>query len=190
MNSEKAALRKEILAQTDALPEDYIRDSDGGIFDYMIRLPQFQAAQTIFSYYSLGREPDTIKLIEYALNAGKTVALPVCFKGGIMEARAISSLSELSESSYRLLEPLGSTRVILPEALDFIVVPAVTFDLNGYRLGRGGGYYDRFLKGTPAYTAGVARERLLKNSLPREAHDLPVMCVVTEKSARLTRSPA
>jgi 5-formyltetrahydrofolate cyclo-ligase len=190
MNAEKAALRKQIIEKTDALPFDYLAESDKGIFEIIINMPEFINAQTIFSYYSLGREPGTVKLIEYALQKGKTVTLPVCFKGGLMEARAISSLSELSESWYHLLEPLSSTRVIPPEALDFIVVPALTYDLEGYRLGRGGGFYDRFLLKTHAFTAGVARDRLVVSVLPRERHDIPVFTVVTEKRARLTRSLA
>jgi 5-formyltetrahydrofolate cyclo-ligase len=190
MNIEKAALRKKIIQQTDALPADYLKESDKRIFEIIKEMPEFKSAQTIFSYYSLGWEPDTIKLMEYALRQGKTVALPVCFKGGIMEARAVGSLSELSESWYHLLEPLDSTRVIPPEALDFIIVPALAFDQKGYRLGRGGGYYDRFLMKTQAFTAGVTRERLMAGMLPRDAHDIPVQCVVTEERARLTRSLA
>lgn len=190
MNAEKAALRKQIIEKTEALPAAYLQQSDKGIFDIISNMPEFVNARTIFSYYSLGREPDTVKLIEYALHMGKTVTLPVCFKGGIMEARAIGCLSELSESSYHLLEPLSSTRVFTPEELDFIIVPALTFDMEGYRLGRGGGYYDRFLVRTGAFTAGIARERLMREVLPREAHDVPSRCVVTEKRARLTRSLA
>ncbi|NLT13431.1 MAG: 5-formyltetrahydrofolate cyclo-ligase [Clostridiales bacterium] len=185
MNLEKKALRKQIIEQTDALPADYLAESDKGIFDIITSMPEFISARTIFSYYSLGWEPDTVKLLEYALRLGKTVTLPVCFKGGVMEARAIGSLSELSESWYHLLEPLSSTRVMLPEELDFIVVPALAFDLEGYRLGRGGGYYDRFLVKTQAFTVGITRERLLYERLPREAHDVPVRCVVTEKRAGL-----
>ncbi len=185
MNAEKSALRREIIEKTDALPGNYLTESDRGIFNIIKNMPEFIGARTFFSYYSLGREPDTVKLIEYALELGKTVTLPVCFKGGIMEARAIKSLSELSESWYHLLEPLSSTQIVPPEALDFIVVPALAFDLEGYRLGRGGGYYDRFLTRTPAYTAGVARECLMYDVLPREAHDVPMMSVVTEKRARL-----
>jgi 5-formyltetrahydrofolate cyclo-ligase len=190
MNTEKAALRKQIIQQTDALPAAYLEESNQGIFERIIDMPEFKSASTIFSYYSLGWEIDTIKLMEYALQQGKTVTLPVCFKGGVMEARAVKSLGELSESWYHLLEPLDSTQVIPPEALDFIVVPALAFDLDGYRLGRGGGYYDRFLLKTQGFTAGVTRERLLADVLPREAHDVPVRCVVTEKRARLVRSPA
>jgi 5-formyltetrahydrofolate cyclo-ligase len=189
MNPEKKALRKEIIEQTNALPADYLAESDRGIFEIITKMPEFTEARTIFSYYSLGREPNTVKLLEYALRLGKTVTLPVCFKGGVMEARAVNSLNELSESWYHLLEPLSSTHVVPPEELDFIVVPALAFDLEGYRLGRGGGYYDRFLAKTRAFTAGITRERLLYEILPREAHDVPVRCVVTEKRAEFRGTP-
>ncbi len=190
MKLEKKTLRKQIIEQSDALSAEFLAESDKGIFEIITNLPEFKSAGTIFTYYSLGWEPDTVKLLEYALLLGKTVTLPVCFKSGIMEARAISSLSELSESWYHLLEPLSSTRVIPPEALDFIVVPALAFDRDGYRLGRGGGYYDRYLLKTQAFTTGVTRECFFREVLPREAHDVPVRCVVTEKKARLAGSPA
>jgi 5-formyltetrahydrofolate cyclo-ligase len=184
MNAEKAALRVQLMKRIEALPGDYIAESDGGIFENMIGLPEFQSAATIFTYYSMGRESDTRKIVEYALARGQTVALPVCMKHGVMDARAITSVAELSLSSYGLLEPLSSSRVIMPDALDFIIVPALTYDGDGYRLGYGGGYYDRFLMRTRAFTAGVARERLLMEVLPREAHDMAVRCVVTESTER------
>ena len=142
MNPEKKALRKKIIEQTDALPADYLAESDRGIFEIITKMPEFIKARTIFSYYSLGREPDTVKLLEYALRLGKTVTLPVCFKGGVMEARAVKSLGELSESWYHLSAVLDMSC----RRRNWIYCrPALAFDLEGYRLGRGGGYYDRFL---------------------------------------------
>ncbi len=182
---DKKTLRKQILTEIDALPAGYITESDKGIFSRMTDLPAFRKARVIFSYYSIEREPDTVRIIEYALSRGKTVTLPVCFKGGEMEARAISDVGELTRAGFGLLEPLSSERVILPEELDFIIVPALTYDLDGYRLGRGGGYYDRYLSRTGAFTAGAARQRLLRDTLPRDAHDISVDCVVTERKARL-----
>lgn len=187
MNTEKAALRKQVYEKIDNLPEDYIALSDQGIFDNLIKLPEFQKATTIFTYYSMNREPDTRKIVEYALSQNKIVALPVCEKCGVMNARAIKSASELSMTSLQLLEPLASTRVIQPEAFDFIVVPALAYDYNGYRLGYGGGYYDRYLLKTKAFTVGIARELLMYDTLPREKHDIPVHCVITEKEARLQK---
>ena len=185
MNTDKKALRIQLLAEIEALPADYIAQSDEGIYSRMINLPAFKKARVIFSYYSLGREPDTIKIIQYALNMGKRVTFPVCFKGGVMEARSVSSLVELTPAGYGLLEPLSSAHVVLPEELDFIIVPALTYDLHGYRLGKGGGYYDRYLSKSKAFTAGITRQRLLRDTLPREAHDIPVDCIVTERKARL-----
>jgi 5-formyltetrahydrofolate cyclo-ligase len=184
MNTEKQALRKRLLEDIDALPEAYIVQSDEGIYKNVVSLTEFNRAETIFCYYGIGREPDTVRIIETALEMGKTVTLPVCFKGGVMEARAIEDLGELRESRIHLMEPLDSVRVISPGALDFIVVPALTYDRNGYRLGRGGGFYDRFLSGVNAFTVGVTRQRLLRDTVPCEAHDVPVACVVTEESIR------
>lgn len=183
--SEKAALRRRLVGKINALPEEYIASSNEGLFNVLVALPEFAAAETVFVYYSLNREPDTIRFINYALKAGKTVSLPVCFKGGVMEARVVENLEGLERTKYGLLEPLSSTRVLPPEALDFIVVPALTYDKDGYRIGWGGGYYDRYLAQTRGFTCGVARERLLVDVLPREAHDVPVLCVATEKEARL-----
>jgi 5-formyltetrahydrofolate cyclo-ligase len=181
MSEDKKALRRQLAAEIEAFPAAYIAESDAGIYKRIVDMPEFTRARVIFSYYSLGREVDTVRFLRYALEAGKTVTLPVCFKGGIMEARAVSCLEELTRSDYGLLEPLKSERVVLPEALDFIVVPALAYDRDGYRLGWGGGYYDRYLLRTGAFRAGIGRHRLLRERLPREAHDVPVDCVVTEK---------
>lgn len=184
-NTEKEAMRQQIVQQINGLSDDYITLSDEGIYKNLIQLPAFIEAETIFAFYSLGREPDTRNFLNYALQLGKTVTLPVCFKGGVMEARAISDLGELKQASFGLYEPLSSTRILPPEALDFIVVPGLAFDLEGFRVGWGGGYYDRYLPKTRGFTAGIARERLVAGKLPREAHDVPVGCIVTEEKARL-----
>lgn len=189
MNQEKTGLRKNVLAQIEEFPDTYIDESNAGIYEKLISLPEFINAKTIFTYYSIGRESDTRKIIDYALSQQKVVTLPVCFKGGIMEARAISDPSELSQSSYGLYEPFASTRIIPPEQLDFVIVPALAYDREGFRLGYGGGYYDRFLKELSAFTVGVGRERLFADVLPREKHDIPVKCIVTEKTVRLLGEP-
>ena len=69
----------------------------------------------------------------------------------------------------------------MPEKIDLVLVPALAFDKECYRLGHGGGYYDRYLPRTRAFTVGLAREKMLFDRVPREAHDVPVMLVITEK---------
>jgi 5-formyltetrahydrofolate cyclo-ligase len=185
MSMEKAALRRHLVETIDTLPETYIEESNEGLFNVLITIPEYIASKTVFVYHSIMREPDTIRFINHSLTVGKTVALPVCFKGGVMEARVVAGLDGLERTKYGLLEPLSSMTVLPPEGLDFIIVPALTYDRDGFRIGWGGGFYDRYLPRTVGFTCGVARERLLTEHVPREAHDVPVRCVATEKEARL-----
>ena len=98
-----------------------------------------------------------------------------------MNARSINSLSELQPSVRGIPAPPDTAQVMAPEYFDLILVPALMYDRAGYRIGYGGGYYDRFLSGVGAFTIGLARERLLMDRLPREAHDIAVRCIVTEE---------
>jgi len=97
-----------------------------------------------------------------------------------MEARIVYDLSELQPAMLGIPAPAGTAPVIAPETLDLIIVPALTYDRAGFRLGYGGGYYDRYLFGIPAFTLGLARERLIEAELPKEPHDVAVKCVITE----------
>ena len=176
----KAQLRRQISNEILALPEDYIAASDKGLFDLTVSLEEFAAARNIMMYFSVRKEPGTLEIAETALSMGKTVAFPFCFRGGIMQARAVKSLAELSPSIMGIPAPPDTAPVIAPEELDLIIVPALAYDRSGHRIGYGGGYYDRYLRGIPAYTVGLARESLIKDKLPTELHDIAVKCIVTE----------
>ena len=181
IDKQKSLLREQICDDIFALPEDYVADSDLGLFNRIISLEKFIAARNIMIYYSVQREPATLEIARTALSMGKTVAFPLCDRGGIMEARAVGSLEELRPAVLGIPAPPDTAPLIAPESLDFIIVPALTYDKKGYRLGYGGGYYDRYLLGVEAYTAGIARERLLKDELPIESHDVAVKCIITEE---------
>jgi 5-formyltetrahydrofolate cyclo-ligase len=77
-------------------------------------------------------------------------------------------------------EPDDAAPRLEPCPGDLILVPALTFDRNGYRLGQGGGYYDRFLSAHDLFSVGLARDVLLLDDVPRESHDQCVSCLVTE----------
>ena len=177
----KIALRKQISDEIQALPDDYITASNEGLFLQIASLEEFTAARNIFLYYSVKREPATQKIAKAALSMGKTVAFPYCLKGGIMHARVVRSLDELSPAMLGIPAASESAPVIAPGELEIVIVPALTYDMNGYRLGYGGGYYDRYLHGIPALTLGLARERLIRDELPIEPHDIPVKRIVTER---------
>jgi 5-formyltetrahydrofolate cyclo-ligase len=178
--SEKTVLRKRWMEREAGLPENYIAESNAGIIRNLFSLQEFQVAETVLFFYSIWSEPDTHEMIRRALELGKTVALPRTYPKGVMTARIINGFDELTPSGFGIPEPAESATVVGPDELDFIVVPAVAFDREGYRLGHGAGYYDRYLSYTRAFTCGVAREKMLVPRVPREKHDIRVNCVVTE----------
>jgi 5-formyltetrahydrofolate cyclo-ligase len=189
MNTEKAALRQEIKDRTDAFPETYIKESDAGICQNLTQLPQYRQAGSVLLYYSMGREPDTLAIARETLRLGKTLAFPVSDASGIMHAHVVRDLDDMTPGRFGIIAPPPDSPVLPPEEIDLIIVPAMTFDVGGYRLGRGGGYYDRYLlTANNAYTAGLCRERLLLDSVPCESHDIPAAAVVTEQ--RVICAPA
>jgi 5-formyltetrahydrofolate cyclo-ligase len=162
--------------------------SDGMIRRMASGMPEFRRAQRLFVFVGDGWEVDTRPLIEEALSAGKQVALPLCppEERGTMEARLIRSLDELRQSPpLWLWEPAPTAPLLQPEDIDLALIPCIACDRSGQRLGRGGGYYDRFLRQARLHGAGftkaaLCRQALLRDELPTEAHDEAVDMVVTE----------
>jgi len=183
----KAELRKIIADEIANLPHDYIVESNSGLLHHVTSLDKFINARNIMLFYSVGRETDTLELAKVALASGKQVAFPFCFRGGIMQAREIKTLDDLKPAILGIPAPSETAPIITREDLELIIVPALTYDKAGFRLGYGGGYYDRYLADIHACTIGLARERLIREELPREPHDIEVNYLVTETSASLVR---
>ena len=180
MNYSKDELRKITSEEIAALPDGYITSSDNGLLLRVTSLKEFNAARCIMMYCSVKREPDTRAIAKAALSMGKTVAFPFCHRGGIMHARSVRSLDELRPAILGIPAPPETAPAISPSDLELVFVPALAYDKSGYRLGYGGGYYDRYLRDITSFTVGLARERLMKEVLPREPHDIAVECVLTE----------
>lgn len=176
MSAEKAALRLEIRAAIAALSERYIHDSDAGILKLLLSLPELNRG-IVFTYCSMGRECDTRTLIDGVLNRGGSVALPVSRAGGAMDF--IRHSGELKTGFLGISEPQNG-EPLLPQAEDIMLVPALCCDTEGFRLGRGGGYYDRYLSEHACFSVCLCREQLLKK-VPREWNDFPVRAVITEE---------
>jgi len=178
--SEKADLRKQLMGHEAGLTKNYITESNAGIIRNLFSLEEFQRSETVLFFYSIWSEPDTHEMIRRAFDLGKTVALPKTYPKGIMTARKIEGFDGLTPTRFGIPEPAESAPLIKPNELDFIVVPAVAFDREGYRLGHGAGYYDRYISCANAFACGVAREKMLVPRVPREKHDIRVKCIVTE----------
>lgn len=181
IEKQKAQLRAALRRQAAGLPSGYLAASDERIYERLVHLPQFLAAQTVFCYVSIGAEPDTRRLLEKALALGKTVCVPRCEGAGQMHARRIESLSALAPGYCNLQEPPVTAPVVPPDKIDLAVVPCVAADKAGYRLGNGGGYYDRYLPVLGGMAVCLCRGRLLQSRLPRTLHDVPIDTVITEE---------
>jgi len=167
-----------------AAGEENLRAWDERAFNNLFEAEFWKNARVIFLYYGVGTEPDTRPIIERALAEGKTVSLPLTEKNGIMSAREVTSLEGLLPGTFSIPEPSYDMREVTPEETDLVIVPGASFDRQGGRLGKGGGYYDRFLLKTGAVKAAVFREALLMDKVPMESHDIPVDYLVTDEKVR------
>jgi 5-formyltetrahydrofolate cyclo-ligase len=180
----KQELRQAILDRILNQKEDESSFKSRVILEKFLALPVFQTAKTILFYASIKGEVNTFAMIEKALELGKRVALPVVLKD---EAKivpvAISTLRELKKGAYGILEPDIHSAIEIPlHELDLAVVPGVVFDKQNNRLGRGAGYYDRFISElfpkTP--TVGLAFDLQVVDTIScLEPHDRPVTLVLT-----------
>lgn len=176
---EKKALRSQVRERAAEIPENLRKAQDKALFKAFLGLPAVKAAGTVMVFWGVGTEPETVGLISALLASGKKVALPRCLSGGGMEARLYRG-GRLVRGLHGIPEPGEDCPLVEREAVDVVLVPALCYDKRGFRLGHGGGYYDRWLSGYEGTTVGMCYKELLREELPREEHDLPVkvlLCV-------------
>lgn len=176
----KKAMRKEIIAQVTALDSEYCIQADDGIFRSVVRLREYEEADTIFCFAGTKAEIHTAPILLHALNHGKQVAVPKCTGKGIMEACLIHSLGELKEGAYGIPEPDNSAARLRPEDIGLAVIPCLSCSSSGKRLGYGGGYYDRYLSRVNGVKAVICRGKTMREDIPVEAHDQAVDMVISE----------
>ena len=136
-------------------------------------------ADTVMLYMALKDEVPMDTLMRHAFSEGKQVVLPRCEDGNILPCLT-NGFADLRPGTYGILEP-EKHRIVAPGEIDLILAPGMAFGMGGERLGRGAGYYDRFLPGTRAVVLGVCAEAFLMPSLPLEEKDVRMHYVLTEK---------
>lgn len=184
VEAEKRRLRALAAERIADLGPAYLRQAGAAAAEHLTALPAYRAARTVLAFAGMEREMDTGPLLEQVLTDGKTLALPVCYLPGVMEARQVTDLAALRPGRYGILEPPAGAPPLLPGELDLLVVPCAACDRFGVRLGRGGGYYDRYLAGCGGLTAVLCPQALVLDRVPREDHDRAVDIIVTETGAR------
>lgn len=146
-SSDKAYLRAFFTEQRKKLCEELERKNalDMEIQTRLLISREYRSADTVLLYMARPFEIATSLILHAALSNHKTVGLPVCLDEGRMIFRKISSLSQLKAGKFGILEPDGSCEEITADEKTLCVCPALCCDMRGYRLGFGGGYYDRYL---------------------------------------------
>ncbi len=182
ITAEKARLRRQALDWLATLSSQARIAGDEALFRRFLALPQIESVRTVLLYHGMDTEPDTVRLLSPLWDMGKQVCLPRCLPGNQMEARLVQRDSTLVRHPYGMLEPGPDCPLIPPDQIDLVLVPGLAFDRSGGRLGRGGGYYDRWLAGFSGITAALCRDGLLMEAIPRLPHDLGVDLVITETS--------
>lgn len=170
---EKKALRRQVRAELAALPDELRRAQDKALFKAFLGLDAVKSAKTVMVYWGVEPESPTTDLISALLACGKRVVLPRCLSAGEMEARAYRG-GRLVRNPYGIPEPGEDCPPVDKGEIDAVLVPALCYDRQGIRLGRGGGYYDRWLADYTGVSVGLCYKQLLRESLPRQAHDRPV----------------
>lgn len=170
----KSELRREMRQRKRQFSPQQLRELSAPIAERLLAHPRVKMAKTILLYSSLPDEVDTSDAIRRLLLDGKAVFLPAVTGKGEMEVRQLTDFGQLSEGAYQILEPRGAALADLT-AIDVAIVPGMGFDADGHRLGRGGGYYDRFLPKIPqAYKIGVCFDFQKVVSVPVGALDVAV----------------
>jgi 5-formyltetrahydrofolate cyclo-ligase len=169
------ALRAAIDGEQKALLDD-------AICARIISLSSFRFADTVLTYSPIGSEINVNAIALRALELGKKVAFPVCNKETReMTFKYVGSLDELASGAYSIPEPNEDAECFSHLKHSICIVPALSIDKRGFRLGYGGGYYDKFLKKFDGVVLGVAYDALIADTLPTGVYDVPVDVIITER---------
>jgi 5-formyltetrahydrofolate cyclo-ligase len=183
----KRELRPLLLAQREALSAEERTARSAAAGERLFSLPEFRAAQAVMFFVSFGSEIATLPMISRALAEGRQVAAPRVERASrrLMPYAVRDLPSDLTPGVYGILEPKPDRLPVPLDRIDVVIVPAVAWDEEGFRVGYGGGYYDRFLLQVgQAARVGLGFELQVLPEVPRSAEDLPVDVLVTDKTVR------
>ena len=152
--------------------------------EQIVSLDEYIHADTVLLYFPTRSEPDLTPIVSDALARGKRIAFPISNIDSLtLSFYEVSSLDELTVGAYGIPEPSRLSDIVSTTEKTLCIVPALAVDKDGYRLGYGKGYYDRFLCGFDGASVCAIFSDLLCRSLPRLDTDIPVQIIVTERGA-------
>lgn len=181
---EKAWLRRRVLELRRAISAEEARAAGEVAARALIKAIDWSAARVLLAYAPVRGEIDPAGVAEAFWRRGLTVAFPAVDPAGKrILPRSAAGFAELRRGALGIPEPPSSNSAVSPGEIDVVLVPGAAFDRRGFRLGYGGGYYDRFLSllRPGALKVGLTYARFLWDELPVEAHDQAVDWVATEE---------
>ena len=168
----KKALRKQTLQELKFLSSEEKEVMDAWLTEQLLLHPFYKEAKTIATYLSFPHEFQTARLIEQAQKDGKTLLIPKTYPHGKMDF-VLYEPEKLERNSFGLLEPQGDFTIVETSKIDLIHVPGLAFNPSGYRVGYGGGYYDRYLSIYSGKTISTLYPCQIQDFQP-DPHDIPV----------------
>ncbi len=188
---DKRIIRREILEKRKKfLKENFkgYKAASSKIIDTLKNTEEYKNAKVIMCFVSFEDEVRTHEFIKDALKDGKTIVVPYVEKGNpIMIASEINSFNDLKEGFYGILAPeKDKLRPFDKTLIDLIVTPGVAFDTDGYRVGYGGGFYDKFLADIKDKVSliGIAFNLQKIDEAPRNQFDIPLNALITESGIK------
>ena len=181
LNEQKAATRERLRATLRAMIPEARTAGSREICARLRAQPIWSAAASVLLFVPTREEPDVWTLVTEALAGGKSVLLPRYSAGTDDYVGAVirECPGDLQPGEFGILEPNPACPIFNLKQLDLALVPGIGFALNGARLGRGKGYYDRLLSGVPGWKCGVAFDGQVTDEIPVEPHDVRLNCILT-----------
>lgn len=185
----KAELRSVYKRLRSQCPVEVKKELDRRLSQQFLSLDEYKSCKTLFAFVSTPIEVDTSVIISTALKDGKRVAVPKCRdKSGLMDFFYITSTDCLKKGAFSIMEPDEALCERVTDLSDGLcLVPGLCFDRQGYRIGFGKGYYDRFLEEFGGTTVGICYSRCIEKELPRGIFDRNTDILVTEKFTNYTQ---
>lgn len=183
VKNEKIRLRSQLLAQRERFDPAEKAEIESKIFGYLRQLATYRYSDTVLLYSPIKGELDVNKVARAALSDGKRIAYPVTDPSSrTMRFYYVNSTDELSTGTYGIPEPPAGSELFVENVSvhTMCIVPALAFDYEGYRLGYGKGFYDRFLATFSGVKVGLIPAQFLFVRLPRGRYDVAVDVIITE----------
>ena len=175
----KEAIRRRLLRLRRSMDEEkrlkLSREIKRNLFD----LPEYRSAEVVMFYMAHDKEVETRVMIAESLNSKRVLLPKVDIKEGKIVPVEIKNLDDVEKGAFGIYEPRGGEEY--SGRIDMVIVPGIAFDLRGYRIGYGKGFYDRFLKKVSSLKVGLAFDFQVVDRIIEDVNDVPVDIVITEK---------